>query len=217
MLSLILSCYLSLNVVHPTVAIVPPAASEKSQQWLSLVIAENLENRLLVKSRLDPATMERIYPLNLFSWRQTQAAARAEGISTRRPLSNSAAKRLTKQLGADLAFVGQYKMRDKEVILNWRLVGAKNPQDHQTKLNIDNIALGLGEIARQIFTSLQIKEVGYVTIPIAKLKAEQWQDLFENVDCVFSDFRDPEIHPFNIAFINWIATTYTFVNRGNCL
>ena len=194
MLSLILSCYLSLNVVHPTVAIVPPAASEKGQQWLSLVIAENLENRLLVKSRLDPATMERIYPLNIFGWRQTQAAARAEGISTRRPLSNSVAKRLTKQLGADLAFVGQYKIREKEVIVNWRLVGAKNPQDHQTKLNIDNIALGLGEIARQIFTSLEIKEVGYVTIPIAKLKAGQWQDYGQALKLFARQSLDPRAH-----------------------
>ena len=120
--------------------------------------------------------MERIYPLNIFGWRQTQAAARAEGISTRRPLSSSTAKKLTKQLGASMAFVGQYKVNEKHVTLNWRLVGTKSPQDYQTKLNMDNLALGLGEIARQIFTSLKIKEVGYITIPIPKLSAMQWQD-----------------------------------------
>jgi hypothetical protein len=194
MLGLILSCYLGISVTHPSVAIVPPASQDKAQQWIALVIAENLENRLLVKSRLDPATMERIYPLNIFGWRQTQAAARAEGISTRRPLSSSTAKKLTKQLGASMAFVGQYKVNEKHVTLNWRLVGAKNPQDYQTKLNMDNLALGLGEIARQIFTSLEIKEVGYITIPIPKLSAIEWQDYGRALKLLARQSLDPRAH-----------------------
>jgi tetratricopeptide (TPR) repeat protein len=91
-----------------------------------MAVADDLTNRLLVHSRLDPATMERRYPLSVFSWRQALAAARGEGIDATASLSSSQAARVGRQLGADALFVGSYRVVGSTVHLTWHLF--RNPQ-----------------------------------------------------------------------------------------
>ena len=61
---------------RPTVAITPPLATNGDESWLGLALADSLTTRLLIHSRYDPKTLERVYPLNVFGWRQALAAAR---------------------------------------------------------------------------------------------------------------------------------------------
>src|SRR4051812_43888207 len=65
----------------PTVAILPPVAIDGSESWLGIAVADNLAAALLPQARLTGKD----YALNVFSWRETASAARAEGLDVTRP------------------------------------------------------------------------------------------------------------------------------------
>jgi len=108
--------------VRPTIAIAPPVSSAPQDAWVGLALADTLGTRLLIHSRYDAKSLERIYPLNVFGWRQTLAAARGEGIDAAR-IDDTSAVVVARQLGADAVFVGSYVVTGKDVALRWALVG----------------------------------------------------------------------------------------------
>ncbi|MBI3180025.1 MAG: tetratricopeptide repeat protein, partial [Deltaproteobacteria bacterium] len=110
---------------RPTLAIVPPVSIDGADTWLGLAVADNLANALLRYQRQDKKSGRSEYPLNVFSWRESTAAARAEGLDLRRPLSPESVNRLAKQLGSRYVFTGSYRVKPgkaPQVLLKWRLV-----------------------------------------------------------------------------------------------
>src|SRR5688572_22073858 len=98
MTALITLCaVLAAGDARPTVAITPPSTAA-GESWLGMALADNLTNRLLIHSRFDPKNLERVYPLNVFSWRQSLSAARSEGVSTTK-IGKAEADAIRAQLG----------------------------------------------------------------------------------------------------------------------
>ncbi len=137
---------------RPTVAITPPLATNGDESWLGLALADSLTTRLLIHSRYDPKTLERVYPLNVFGWRQALAAARGEGIDVT-ALDAKSAGALGQQLGADAVFKGSYTVRGKEVTLSWALVGDKKTQA-VLPLTLDAIGPAVETLARAVLDAV---------------------------------------------------------------
>ncbi|OGR13403.1 MAG: hypothetical protein A2341_19670 [Deltaproteobacteria bacterium RIFOXYB12_FULL_58_9] len=161
--------------VRPTVAIVPPVPTTGSERWIGMAIADNLDSRLLFHSRFDPKTVSRVYPLNVFGWRQTQSAARAEGIDTTKPIDGPQTKKLQRQLGADYTFAGTYDLEGKQVILFWRLYGDSKRRNRTTTFDVSNLADGTDNLAAELLEALGQSDKGLKahkqqSIPLATMK-----------------------------------------------
>jgi len=141
-------------VLRPTVAILPPVAKKGADAWIGLALADNLNTRLLVHRKFDPKTLRRTYPLNVLSWRQTLAAARAEGIRTDRPPNAARLVELKRQLGADFVFAGNYTQDGGKARLTWRLYDGKGAKSHRSEIALPDMARSNEELTIQVLTSL---------------------------------------------------------------
>lgn len=141
--------------VRPTIALLPPVPVGQAETWVGLAVAENLGTRLLFHSRFDPRTVTRVYPLNVFGWRQAWSAARAEGIDTAKPLDARACGLLREQLGADAIFTGSYRIDGKSVVLQWRLWTDKAAAAEKSKtFELSDVGAATDDIARAVLEGL---------------------------------------------------------------
>ncbi len=156
---------------RPTVAVVPFSGEEA---WIGMALADNLSNRLLVHSRLDAKSLERIYPLNVYGWRQVWAAARGEGLTT--SISQREAAVVTQQLGADAALVGSYKATDKGLSIAWSLYGlGGKPKSGKLDTTVDKLAEATESLAGVVLEAVGHKGQGMGShkvdpLPVAALK-----------------------------------------------
>lgn len=137
---------------RPTLAVLPPQGSQADIAWAGWSIADSLTTRLLVHSRLDPTTLERVYPLNVFGWRQTLSALSSEGLKPISTLSDGELKRLQRALGSDAVFVGRYIVKKKILTLSWRLFPKMGPQ--RTRWKITDMAVGVEKVFAAVVRSL---------------------------------------------------------------
>lgn len=145
---------LAADTARPTVAVVPPFPEGGADSWIGASIADNITARLLFHSQLDPRTMQRQYPLNVFGWRQTQSAARANGIDTTTPLFLAQAPRLARELGADVIFVGSYKVDGTNVTLSWQLAGDPNAKIQALVTDLDKLPEATEALAGGVLRAL---------------------------------------------------------------
>jgi len=139
---------------RPTVAVVPPVSTVAADGWVGLALADDLSTRLLFHSRFDPKTLSRLYPLNVFGWRQALSAARAAGLRVQEPLDKASLARLNADLGADFVLAGTYQIKEKVVTLNWQLFGDGTSARHTSVFAIDKVALGAEKIAAELLVAL---------------------------------------------------------------
>ncbi len=149
------------QVSDKAVAILPPVPVKGADPWLGMAVADSLEVRLLGHQRQDRKTKATLFPLSVFSWRQSLSAARAEGIDTSRPLSAAQAQALAGQLGARYVFVGSYAVKQKKkkvkVLFKWRLVDVqskKKAKVHRVKTSITSFAAKTERLASDLLEAL---------------------------------------------------------------
>jgi tetratricopeptide (TPR) repeat protein len=121
MSTLLLAFLAAAPAARPTLAVLPPVAIDGDESWLGYVVADNLSADLLTYRKAG----KKDYPLNVFSWRETTSAARAEGLDVRKPLSPASQQRLAQQLGARYLFTASYRVKAGKVLLKWRLFDAE--------------------------------------------------------------------------------------------
>ena len=154
MVALALSALIVLSAPRPTVAVLPPTPTGEAETWVGLAVADNVYSRLLVHSRFDPKTLERLYPLNVFSWRQALSAARSEGIKTGAAVTKADQKRLLRSLGADRLWSGTYRVDNGGVTLTWSLFDGKSGKAQTAKLQLDKLAEASEGLAGAILNAL---------------------------------------------------------------
>lgn len=174
MTALLCALVLSSSGLRPTVAILPPVPKEQQNAWLGLAVADQLTQRLLVHSRFNPKTLQREYPLNVFSWRQGVAAARGEGIDVTRPLDAKQQKRLRAQLGADFLFVASYAVAGESAKLKWRLVGSKEASQGEQSLKLKDLSVGIERMSQAMLKQAEpgrsLAGHRLQTLPLAAIK-----------------------------------------------
>jgi len=138
-------------IVRPSVAVVPFLGANGQPDWMGMTLADHLTTRLLVHSRLDAKILERVVPLNVFGWRQTLAAARAEGVALTDLVRRSAA--VSEQLGADALLVGTYAVAGDKVTLRWQLLGGRGTA-HEISSESKDLTRASNEIATAVFAEL---------------------------------------------------------------
>ncbi len=148
---ILFSLILLASAARPTVAIIPPVPEADSPSWPGLVIADHIESRILVHSRYNRKKMARVYPLNVFGWRQVSSAARAEGIPLDQPINAKNVKTLSRQLGAKYLLSGRYELKGKQVFLRWSLWSkGKMLIDKSVESDLNTLSLTSEEIALKI-------------------------------------------------------------------
>lgn len=133
---------------HQSVAVLPLVGDNGKPGWLGMAEADLMTNRLLVQSKADPATRESKYPLDVFSWRQSVAAARGEGIAPSDFMSRAADIRM--QLGADYVLGGTWSITGDTATLHWQLKGQKGTQGYDKTCEVSKVAETTYEVAAQI-------------------------------------------------------------------
>jgi tetratricopeptide (TPR) repeat protein len=192
--SILLCLALAAAEIRPTVAVVPPVPAEGAESWIGLAIADNLTTRLLIHSRFDPKTLARIYPLNVFGWRQALAAARADGINASRPMSPRAIKRLQRQLGSEYTFVGSYTTDGKALRLSWRLFGDPARRNRTLTTDLTDLATGTEELAREVLEALGQSTKGLSGHRLRTLPLDAMKPYGEALVILGGQSLDPRAH-----------------------
>lgn len=158
------------------VAVMPPATDQAGNAWFGLAFADELEARLLAHTVNDPATNKDIYPVSVFGWRQTVAAAREAGITPDHPLTFNEGRDVARALGAVAVFSGTYVIKTTSIRLIWRLLGVGDGLSHELEIPLDEVGVYVGRIYPIIIREAGLHGLG-VTVddpperPFAALRA----------------------------------------------
>ncbi|MGC4119230.1 MAG: tetratricopeptide repeat protein [Myxococcales bacterium] len=137
---------------HQSVAVLPLVGEGGKAGWLGMAVADLMTNRLLVQSKADPVTKESKYPLDVFSWRQSVAAARGEGIAAADFMSRAADIRM--QLGADFVLGGTWSVAGDTATLHVQLISQRGSQAYDKTCEVAQVAQTTYEVAAQVLSVL---------------------------------------------------------------
>ncbi len=190
MIPVLFAVLLSAADPRPTVAIVPPSGGDA---WLGYAVADNLTNRLLIHSRFEPGSLERVYPLNVLGWRQVLSAARAEGVDTQN-LHSKELGRLQKQLGADWIITGEIGRAGAGFGLHWKLWHGATPTGGQLPLAPDDLAQAGEQLSAAVLKALGENPGSVGGHRLAKLPLAAMKPYGEALCILGAQSLDPRAH-----------------------
>jgi tetratricopeptide (TPR) repeat protein len=142
-----------------TVAVVAPAALDGALGWVSLAVADNLATSLLDYRRPADASGVSEYPIDVFTWRESARAARAENVDTSRLISEADARKLARQLGARWVFIGSYRPKGAGAItFQWRVVDAETRRGRRDVKVATNLTTLSGRV--EALSSSVLRDLG---------------------------------------------------------
>jgi tetratricopeptide (TPR) repeat protein len=145
----------SADDARPTVAVAPGRAEGGADAWLGLALADNVTTRLLIHSRFEPRSLERVYPLNVLGWRQVAAAARGEGVDVSSAGDdNDSMQRVAEQLGADDVLVLSYEMGAQTASVHWHLIGGPKSSAGQLEARLEALTPASEKLAAVVLEAL---------------------------------------------------------------
>jgi tetratricopeptide (TPR) repeat protein len=140
------------------VGVMPPTTDQPESAYLGLVFADELEASLLGHVALDAATSSEMYPLSVFGWRQTLAAAREVDVTPDRLLTSREGREVAGALGAAAVFTASYWVKSSSVRVAWRLVGVAEYPRHDLELPLEDAGSRIRQIHGVLTTDLGIED-----------------------------------------------------------